>query len=403
MKKMALFNVSVFMFVLCFTAAAFAADSVKIAVVEPLSGNFKDIGDRYLEGVEYAVKVINQQGGLLGQQIEAIPVDSELKPDIATRKSRKLMLKEDVKFYCSGTGSSVGGAMSVLAEQNNLIYWTYGQEAASLTGAKCSRNFFRAATNSDTHSYAMAAWVAQQGFKKVACIAQDYSFGQEATAAFKRKLKELDPSAEIVIELYHKIGEKDFAPYVSQIISSKPDIIFTSNWGNDLTLLLKQAKPLGLKSKFVGYFLNDDYCIRSVANDKAVIGSVAVESYMLSIPLKANQEFIQGFYKDKGFYPSWLRGKSYTATMFWAAAVKKAGTFDVDAVIKAWEGLSYDGIAGTWYMRPCDHQAQIPMWMAEIVETNEFFKHAYVGKPTMISAKDIEVPCAETGCSGLAE
>ena len=403
MKKTAFFGFSALMVICCFTAVAFAADTVKIAVVEPLSGNFKDIGERYFEGVEYAVKVINSQGGLLGKKIKAIPVDSELKPDVATRKATKLMLKKNVKFYCSGTGSSVGGAMSMLAEKNNLIYWTYGQEAASLTGPKCSKNFFRAVSNSDTHSYAMAAWVAKKGFKKVACVAQDYSFGKEATDAFKKKLKELDPSIKIVAELYHKLGEKDFAPYVSQIMASNPEIIITPNWGNDLTLLLKQAKPLGLKTKFVGYFLNDDYMIRSVANDNAVVGSVACEDYMLSIPLKANKEFIAGFYKDKGFYPSWLRGKSYTATMFWAAAVKKAGTFDVDAVIKAWEGLTYDGIAGKWYMRPCDHQAQIPMWMAEIVKDSEYFKHAYVGTPTMIPAEDIAVPCEETGCPGLSK
>ncbi|MBW2545471.1 MAG: ABC transporter substrate-binding protein [Deltaproteobacteria bacterium] len=395
MKKKVFLSLAVFMVAFCFTATALAADTVKIAV--------KDIGDRYYEGVEYAVTVINSQGGLLGKKLEAVPVDSELKPDVATRKATKLMLKDGVKFFCGGTGSSVGGAMSVLAEKNNLIYWTYGQEAASLTGPKCSRNFFRTDCNTDTHSYAMAAWVAKSGYKKVACIAQDYSFGQEGTTAFKRKLKELDPSIEIAVELYHKLGEKDFAPYVSQIISSGAEIIFTPNWGNDLTLLLKQAKPLGLKAKFIGYFLNDDYCIRGVANDKAVIGSIACENYMLSIPLKANQEFIEGFYKAKGFYPSWLRGKSYTATMFWAAAVKKAGTFDVDAIIDAWEGLTYEGIAGKWYMRPCDHQAQVPMWIAEIVEDNDFFKHAYVGKPTMIPAKDIEVPCNETGCPGLAK
>lgn len=403
MKKKVFLSLAVFMVAFCFAATTLAADTVKIAVMEPLSGSFKDIGDRYLEGVEYAAKVLNSQGGLLGRKVEVIPTDTELKPDVATRKATKLMLKDGVKFYCAGTGSSVGGAMSALAEKNNLIYWTYGQEAASLTGAKCSRNFFRADVNSDTHSYAMAAWVAKNGYKRVACIAQDYSFGQEATVAFKRKLKELDPSIEIVVELYHKLGEKDFAPYVSQIISSNPTIIFTPNWGNDLTLLLKQAKPLGLKAKFIGYFLNDDNCIKAVANDDAVIGSIACENYMLSIPTQANKEFVEGFYKDKGFYPSWLRGKSYTATMFWAAAVKKAGTFDVDAVIKAWEGLTYDSIAGPWYMRPCDHQAQIPIWIAEIVKDNKYFKHAYVGEPTMIPAKDIEVPCAETGCPGLAK
>ena len=105
-------------------------------MTEPLSGTFKNIGDRYLEGVQYAAKVLNRQGGVLGRMIEVIPIDSELKPDVATRKATALILKDQVKFFCGGTGSSVGAAMSTVAEQNNAIMFSYGMDAASLTGAE---------------------------------------------------------------------------------------------------------------------------------------------------------------------------------------------------------------------------------------------------------------------------
>ena len=375
-----------------------AAEPIKLGVVEPLSGTFKDIGDRYLEGVEYAAKVINEQGGLLGRKVKVIPIDSELKPDVATRKATKLILKENVKYFCGGTGSSVGGGMSVLAEKNNALMLSYGMAAASLTGKKCSRNFFRACLNTDTQSFALARWVAKSGYKKVLGIAQDYSFGHEAVEAFMKKIKELNPSIEIVGKLFHKAGEKDFAPYVSQIIGSGAEVVWTPNWGNDLTLLVKQGRTLGMKAKIACYYLNDEYLIESVADDSAIIGNITAEAYMLTIPTEKNKEFIEGFYKEKGYYPSWLRGKAYTATMFWAEALKKAGKDDVDAVIKAWEGLTYEGPAGTWYMRPCDHQAQIPVWVAEMVKESKFFKHAFVGKPKMIPAKNIEITCEETGC-----
>lgn len=78
--------------------------------------------------------------------------------------------------------------------------------------------------------------------------------------------------------------------------------------------------------------------------------------------------------------------------------MKKAGTTDVAAVIKAWEGLTYDGPAGVWTMRACDHQAQVPYWAAEVVKENKFFKHAFVGSATMVAAKDVEVSCEDTGC-----
>jgi branched-chain amino acid transport system substrate-binding protein len=377
-----------------------AAEPIKLAATEPLSGTFKNIGDRYLEGVQYAAKILNEQGGVLGRKIEVIPMDTELKPDVATRKATALILKDNVKFFCGGTGSSVGAAMSTVAEQNNAIMFSYGMDAASLTGQKCSKHFFRPGTNTDMHSYALAAWVAKSKYKKVYCIGQDYSFGHESIKAFIARLKKLNPSIEIVAEVYHPLGEKDYAPYVSRIVASGADLVFTTDWGNDLTLLIKQAKPFGLKARFAGYYLSDEETISAIGESEMVVGSIASETYMLTIPTEENKKFIERFYKDKGTYPFWLRGKSYNGVMFWAEALKKAGSDDVNAVIKAWEGLSFKGASGTWTMRACDHQAQVPIWIAEIVPQSKFSKLPYVGKPTMIPAKEIEVPCEETGCKG---
>ena len=377
---------------------AAAQDTIKIGAVEPLSGSFKDIGERYLDGVVYAAKVINESGGLLGKKVEVIPIDSELKPDVATRKAQNLILKNGVKFFCGGTGSSVGAAMEQLAAKQNAIMISYGMAAASMTGEKCSKNFFRTCGNTDQHSYALADLIGKKGYKKVAIIAQDYSFGKEALSAFKKRLAQANPAAKIVAELYHPAGTKDFAPYASQLIAAKPDVIFTPNWGNDLTLLLKQGRPMGMKQKVFSYYINDEVTIEALANDSLMIGNMGAEVYTLSIPTKKNKDFVAKFHKDKGYYPTWLRGKSYLSTMFWAEAVKKAGTTDVNAVIKAWEGLSYDGPAGVWTMRACDHQAQIPFWYTEIVKKTPFFKHAFEAPAGMIEAKNVSVPCEQTGC-----
>lgn len=377
---------------------ALGADTIKIGVTEPLSGTFKDVGERYLDGVSYAANQINKAGGLLGKKIEVIPIDSELKPDVASRKAQNLILKEGVKFFCGGTGSSVGGAMSELAKRENVIFFTYGMEAASLTGEKCNKNFFRVTSNTDTRSYALAVIMAKKGYKNIAIIAQDYSFGKEAVSAFKKKMAEISPLTKIVAELYHPAGTKDFAPYVSQIVAAKPEAIFTPNWGNDLTLLYKQGRPMGMKQKIFGYYLNDEVVVQSLGDDSLIVGDMGAEMYALSIPNKKNQAFVAQFYKEKGYYPTGLRGRAYIATMFWAEAVKKAKSLDPAKVIAAWEGLSYDGPAGVWVMRAGDHQTQATYWIVEMSKKNKFFKHAFEVYVDMIPAKDVEVPLEQTGC-----
>ncbi|HPK53205.1 MAG TPA: ABC transporter substrate-binding protein [Smithellaceae bacterium] len=375
-----------------------AEDTIKVGVTEPLSGTFKDIGERYASGVVYAAKVLNASGGLLGKKVEVILIDSELKPDVATRKAQNLILKDGVKFFFGGTGSSVGAAMQQLAEKNNVIMVSYGMAAASMTGVKCNKNFFRTCGNTDQHSFALAEFIGKKGYKSVAIIAQDYSFGKEALAAFKKKLAQVNPAAKIVAELYHPAGTKDYGPYISQIIAAKPEVIFTPNWGNDLTLLLKQGRPMGMNQKIFSYYINDEVTIEALGNDDLMIGNMGAEIYTLSIPNKKNEEFVANYYKEYGYYPTWLRGKSYLSAMFWAEAVKKAGTTDVNAVIKAWEGLTYDGPAGLWTMRACDHQAQVPFWFVEIAKNNKFFKHAFEVYAGTADAKSVEVPCEETGC-----
>jgi branched-chain amino acid transport system substrate-binding protein len=378
--------------------ATAAEDTIKLGATEPLSGTFKDIGERYLDGVMYAAQVINESGGLLGKKVEVIPIDSELKPDVATRKAQAMILRDNVKFFCGGTGSSVGAAMAQLAEKQNVIMFTYGMDAASMTGEKCNQNFFRPGGSTDNRSFALAELIVKEGYKKVAIIAQDYSFGQEALAAFKKRISQISPATQIVAELFHPAGTKDFAPYASQLIAAKPDVIFTPNWGNDLTLLLKQGRPMGMNQKVFSYYINDEVTIQALGNDSLMIGNKGAEIYTLSIPTKKNEEFVAKFHKDKGYYPTWLRGKAYIATMFWAEAVKKAGTTDVEKVIKAWEGLTYDGPAGLWTMRACDHQAQVPYWYTEIVAKTPYFNHAFEAPIGMISPKDVEVPCEDTGC-----
>ena len=210
MKKM--LGLAVLSVLLALAVPAAAQDTIKIGATEPLSGTFKDIGERYLEGVQFAVKVINENGGLLGKKVEVIPIDSELKPDVATRKAQALILKDEVKFFCGGTGSSVGAAMSQLAEKENVIMFTFGMDASSMTGEKCNKNFFRPGGSTDGRSFALADLIVKKGYQKVAIIAQDYSFGQEAVAAFKKKLVELSPSAKIVAELYHPAGNQGLRP-----------------------------------------------------------------------------------------------------------------------------------------------------------------------------------------------
>lgn len=154
MKKSLLAGVFTFT-ILAFLALAFvppalmAKDEIVFGVIEPLSGPFKDVGDRYINAVSFAIEQINAEGGLLGKKVVGIYEDNALKPAISTRKAKKLILKHGAKFIMTGTGSHNTLAMAKVATKYKVINLSYGTEAASITGSAFTPYTFRCCLNTD--------------------------------------------------------------------------------------------------------------------------------------------------------------------------------------------------------------------------------------------------------------
>jgi len=50
---------------------------------------------------------------------------------------------------------------------------------------------------------------------------------------------------------------KDFAPYITKIMGSGADCIYTADWLPDAGNLLKQSRELGMKLPFVNLFMDE--------------------------------------------------------------------------------------------------------------------------------------------------
>ena len=393
--------------ILCiFAAFAFAAeyrgdDTVKLGVVTACSGAYKTlIGDVVLEGVEFAVDEINEHGGLLGRKVEIVPIDSQHHDAAAARENvAKAIREHNIQFFQVESSSLVGSELLALMENERVLWYSSIMAGEDLTGPNASRYFFRCGHNTSMAAKAVAANIVEQGYEKVFVLAQDYSFGRQASDAFIREVQSLNPNVQVVGMVLRPLTNKDFSPYVSQIIDSGAQAVVTTDFGGDLVLLLKTARQMGFDGKFAAYYLDRSTYMKTLG-DSAAIGHRTSESYLVTIPTEANLSFVERFYQEKGRYPE-QQGKVYTATMFWAEAVSKAGSLKVDEVIEAWEGLTYDGPAGKWTMRAFDHQTLLPIWTAEVVRDNPYFDHAYLGTATMLSAEAVTIPVEKTGAPGF--
>lgn len=395
-------TVSFCLLLVVFVIPVWAAETFKIAQFEPVSGPFKRNGDQYVAIFRFLVEEINERGGILGRKVEVIVEDSQLKPDVAVRKATKDIL-EGVKVILSGTGSNIASAIADLAAKEKVICITNAAEGAFLTGKDCNPYFFRVSPNTEQRSMAIAHFLAGKPFRKFALINQDYSFGHEAAEGFKRRVKQFIPDSQMVADEFHPLALKDFAPYVSKVAALKPDVIFTANWGGDLSNLIKQSRELGIKTPLMCYYLSEPTDVLQKIENGA-IGSWTCDGCFETLRTPGVKDLVQRWRKNPAYTefektPQAALSRTYNGMKFFFEAVKKGGSFDVDKIIHTWEGMRWEGITGQMIMRAEDHQVLLPIFVAEIVPTtNEFYPFPYVGEPFAVPLEKTTVPVSETGC-----
>jgi branched-chain amino acid transport system substrate-binding protein len=377
----------------------FSADTVNIVMIDPISGPMKNIGDMSVWGTQFAVDEINASGGLLGKKVKLMPEDSQLKPDVASRKATKAIMQDEAQFIFQLTSTAVAQALMDVAEKNKVIFVNFGAESDFLTGAKFIKYMFRTCFTTGNRARAYAEFFKTKPWRKFYLMNQDYAFGHAVADDFKKVITKEIPDAKIVGEDFAPIGHKDFGPFFTKILASGAEVIFTGNYGVDLGNLLKQGAQMGVKARYATYFLDGDDQLPDIG--QAAVGSFVNSTYLPTIETPQNKAFLERWHKKfkdtQHPWPAANLGYSYNGAMFFFEAVKKAKSFDPETIIKAWEGMEYNSLVGKQIMRACDHQIMMPGPIGEIQSKSSLFPFPFPGTPVMIPMDKVAVPMKETG------
>ena len=349
--------------------AAIAADTIKIGVLEALSGPQEYTGRFWLAGLQFAIDEQNAKGGLFGKKIEYISEDSEWKADVANRKARKLIMEDQVDILASAGASAVSIALNKVATSYKKLFILYGANADDLMGREFSRYAFRVAQNSHNIYTALALSMANKPYRRFYVMTPDNVVGYSFSKTFKEQIKIHVPDAKIVGEDNPPLFTvKDFGPYITKIIAAKADAVTLGLFGPDLINMIKQSRAMGLKAPFP--FLThiaEPYPMNELKDDG--VGLYSAGAYSLNVKTPENQEMIKKYHEkhknDKDFLTWWPFGYLGQGIIGWRmtfAAIEKAGSLDPEKVIEAFEGFQYKSAVGLWTMRKCDHQVILPMY-----------------------------------------
>ncbi|MFN0317378.1 MAG: branched-chain amino acid ABC transporter substrate-binding protein [Burkholderiales bacterium] len=356
-----------------------AAGTIKIAVIDPLSGPFANVGESMVRHVQLAIDAVNARGGVLGgTKFELVALDSKSSPQEA-QLALKQAIDQGIHFINQTNGSNVAAALIDALNKNNernpetrAIYLNTGAVDPALTNDKCSFWHFRFDADVDMKMAALTDAIAlNKGIKKIYLINQDYSFGQAVQKAAREMIAKKRPDIKIVGDELHPTGKvKDFAPYVSKIKASGADSVLTGNWGNDMTLLIKASKDAGYKPEFYTYYAGG-LGTPTALGDTGVGHLRQVSQFHTNIGSDLTTKLVQA-YKDKykdakdDFYFS----THVIAIEMLAAAIEKAKSADPVKVALALEGAKMNHASGQVSIRADNHQLIQPLYISTYVKAD---------------------------------
>jgi branched-chain amino acid transport system substrate-binding protein len=345
---------------LILTTAMAAEKPIKLGVMFVMSGKMGGYGKHGSQAIQLAVEEINAGGGILGRKVEAIYEDTKLQVDKGAQIAQKFIKEDKVDFIIGPTSSAVAVAVSKIATENKKILVLAQAAADSMTDSQFSRYQFSVLSNAMMHSRSGAYLMASKPYKRWMCIGPNYNYGHDSWAAFKAKLKELRPDVEFVGEVWPKLMETDYTPYIKQIVEAKPDAVWSPLWGNDANAFITQAAPFKLFDTVKFAFPDGAALETLVPLGKAMPeGIFAAARYFFLTPDSAmNKKFVKTYYDRFKEYPDYMADESYAAVYFLKAAAERAGTLDAEKMIDAVERepLAWETPEGWKIMRKEDHQ-----------------------------------------------
>lgn len=316
-----------------------AQQPIKIGVLFVSSGPMGGYGKHGNQAVQMALEEINAQGGLLGRRVEAVFGDTQLKLPVASEIASRFVGQDKVDFIIGPTSSGIAGAVSKIAADNKKILVLAQAAADSLTGSAFSPYQFATLSNAMMHSRSGAYYMASKPYKRWMCIGPNYNYGWDSWAQFKGKLKELRADVEFIGELWPKLTEKDFGPFIQKIVEAKPDAVWSPLWGMDAVNFIKQAKAAGLFNKIKFAFPDGAALETLVPLGKEMPDgtSVAARYFFLTPDSTTNRRFVKTYMDRFKEYPDYMAEETYAAVFFIKAAVERARTTDADRIIAAVE------------------------------------------------------------------
>jgi len=342
-----------------------AQNTIKIGMIDTYTGPASVYCNDVRDGLKLALDEVNAKGGVLGKQLVLITRDDKFKVDLALSAAKELIMNEKVDVLAGTINSGVALAVSALAKKEKIPFIVTCSKSAAITGAKGHRYVFSTNENTAMIGRSSAIALAKRPYVNYWIAGDDYEFGHAMADEIWNRLQQLKPEVKLMGQTWWKVGEPDFTPYITSILSAKPDAVILAAGANDAVPFMKASKTTGFSER-IPYLMNwaTELSTLKPLGMNAPEGVLGPSPYFFYFPDNPeNKAFVDHYKKVYDKLPSASSCAGYIAGLFIAKAYEKAGKVDSEKFIDALEGLTIDSPVGKVKIREFDHQIMQPMFV----------------------------------------
>lgn len=331
------------------SAAAFAKSDQKEPIVVgsilDATGPINIYGKPMIDSTKLAINHINASGGLLGRKLKLVLYDGQSTNEKYTQFASRLALKDKAVVIMGGITSASREAVRPVIRRTKTLYF-YNEQ---YEGGVCDKSVFATGVVPSQQLLALIPWAIKRYGKKIYVPAADYNYGHISADWVKVYAKQF--GGRVVATDFIPLDVAEFGSTINKIQDLKPDFVLSLLVGGNHIAFYRQfyATGLGKAIKIVSptFGLGNEQIVLAPSEQKDL---VVAYPYYQELETPANRAFKALWYKryGKGYpYITDSAATVWTGWHLWAEAVKKAGTTDRDAVIKALESrLTFNAPGG---------------------------------------------------------
>jgi len=330
------------------TSAMAQADTFKIGLILPLTGQQASTGKQ----IEAATKLYMAQNGatVAGKKIELIVKDDGGIPDASKRIAQELVVNDKVNVLAGFGLTPIALAVAPIATQSKTPQIVMAAATSIITEA--SPYIVRTSFTIPQSAVAMADWAPKNGIKKVVTLVSDYGPGIDAERFFKDRLT--FNGGQVIESLRVPLRGPDFAPFLQKVRDLKPDALFVFVPSGAGAAVMKQFLERGMDKAGIKLIGTGDLTDDDQLNDMGdgALNVVTSHHYSAAHPSALNKKFVEAFEKaNKGLRPNFMAVGGYDGMrVIYEALRATKGAGGGDALLAAMKGQIFESPRGPMFI-----------------------------------------------------